>query len=70
MIDDNNTEIRGSGVKRDVGRDEKQLIKFVWPNAFEGWIHLEIQTSKSEASTLNGGLFSNVLLLNHQYLGH
>jgi len=25
-------EIRGSGVKRYVGGDEKQLIKFAWPN--------------------------------------
>ena len=31
-------------------------------NVFEGWNHLRIQTSKSEGSTLNGGLSSNVLL--------
>ena len=28
VIDNSNNEIRGGGVKRDVGRDEKQLIKF------------------------------------------
>ena len=32
MIDNINNEIRGGGVKRDVGGDEKQLIKFAWPN--------------------------------------
>ena len=31
VIDNSNNEIRGSGVKRDVGGDEKQLIKFAWP---------------------------------------
>ena len=29
VMDDSNNEIR---VKRDAGRDEKQLIKFAWPN--------------------------------------
>ena len=28
MIDNSNSENRGSGVKMDVGGDEKQLIKF------------------------------------------
>ena len=31
VIDKSNNEIRGGGVKRDAGRDEKQLIKFAWP---------------------------------------
>ena len=31
VIDYSSNEIRGSGVKRDVGRDEKQLIKFNLP---------------------------------------
>ena len=31
MIDDSNNEIRRGGVKREVGRNEKQLIKFAWP---------------------------------------
>ena len=31
MIDNGNNEIRGGGVKRDVGKDEKKLIKFAWP---------------------------------------
>jgi len=31
MIDNGNNEIRGSGVERDAGRGEKQLIKFAWP---------------------------------------
>ena len=31
VIDNSNNEIRGSGVKRDVGGDEKQLIKFSRP---------------------------------------
>ena len=35
MIDNSNNEIRGGGVKRDAGGDEKQLIKFVWP---KGWL--------------------------------
>ena len=29
--DDSNDEIRGGGVRRDAGGDEKQLIKFAWP---------------------------------------
>ena len=33
MIDNSNNEIRGGRVKRDVGGDEKQLIKFAWPNS-------------------------------------
>ena len=36
-VNDNcNNEIRGggvNGVKRDAGGDEKQLIKFAWPNS-------------------------------------
>ena len=28
MIDNSNNEIRGGGVKREEGGDEKQLIKF------------------------------------------
>ena len=32
MIDNGNNEIRGGGVERDVGSDEKQLIKFAWYN--------------------------------------
>ena len=32
VIDNSNDEIRGYRVKRDVGRDEEQLIKFAWPN--------------------------------------
>jgi len=32
VIDNSNNEIRGSGVERDAGRDEKQLIKFAWPH--------------------------------------
>jgi len=31
MIDNSDNEIRGSGVKRDAGGDEKQLSKFAWP---------------------------------------
>ena len=31
MTDNSNNEIRGSGIKRDAGGDEKQLIKFAWP---------------------------------------
>jgi len=31
VIDNGNNEIRGGGVERDAGRDEKQLIKFAWP---------------------------------------
>ena len=31
VIDNSNNEIRGGGIKRDVGGDEKQLIKFSWP---------------------------------------
>ena len=31
VIDNSNNEIRGGGVKKDVGGDEKQLIKFVRP---------------------------------------
>ena len=30
MIDNSNNEIRGSGIKRDAGGDEKQLIKLAW----------------------------------------
>ena len=33
VIDNSNNEIRGSGIKRDAGGDEKQLIKFAWPNS-------------------------------------
>ena len=32
VIDNSNNEIRGGGVERDAGGDEKQLIKFAWPN--------------------------------------
>ena len=32
MIDNGNNEIRGGGVERYVGGDEKKLIKFAWPN--------------------------------------
>ena len=32
VTDDSNNEIRGGGVKRDAGRDEKLLIKFACPN--------------------------------------
>jgi len=31
VIDNGNNEIRGGGVERDAGGDEKQLIKFAWP---------------------------------------
>ena len=31
VIDNSNSEIRGSGIIRDVGGDEKQLIRFAWP---------------------------------------
>ena len=31
VIDNSNNEIRGEGVKRDAGGDEKQLIKFSRP---------------------------------------
>ena len=31
VIDSSNNEIRGGRVKKDVGRDEKQVIKFAWP---------------------------------------
>ena len=31
VIDNSNNEIRGGGVKRDVGRDAKQLINFARP---------------------------------------
>ena len=30
MIDDSNNETWGSRVKKNVGKDEKQLIKFSW----------------------------------------
>jgi len=33
VIDNGNNEIRGGGIERDAGGDEKQLIKFVWPNS-------------------------------------
>ena len=32
VIDNGNNEIRGGRVERDAGGDEKQLIKFAWPN--------------------------------------
>jgi len=32
VIDNGNNKIRGSKVERDAGGDEKQLIKFAWPN--------------------------------------
>jgi len=32
VIDNGNNEIRGGGVEKDAGGDEKQLIKFAWPN--------------------------------------
>ena len=35
VIDNSNNEIRSSGVKRDAGGDEKQLIKFAWPNRLQ-----------------------------------
>ena len=31
VINNSNSDIRGGGVRRGVGRDEKQLIKFAWP---------------------------------------
>jgi len=31
-IDNGNNEIRSGGVERNAGGDEKQLIKFAWPN--------------------------------------
>jgi len=31
VINNGNNEIRGGGVERDAGGDEKQLIKFAWP---------------------------------------
>ena len=31
IYDNGNYEIRGSGVERDAGGDEKQLIMFAWP---------------------------------------
>ena len=31
VIDNSNNEIKGGGVKRDAGGDEKQSIKFAWP---------------------------------------
>jgi len=31
VIDNGNNEIRSSGIERDAGGDEKQLIKFAWP---------------------------------------
>ena len=31
-------KLRGGGVKRDVGRDEKQLIKFAWPNLLKAQV--------------------------------
>ena len=31
VINKGNNEIRGGGVERDTGGDEKQLIKFAWP---------------------------------------
>ena len=31
VTDNSNNEIRGGGIKRDAGGDEKQLIKFAWP---------------------------------------
>jgi len=30
VIDNSNNEIRGGGVERDAGGDEKQLIKFMY----------------------------------------
>ena len=38
VIDNSNNEIRGSGVKRDVGGDEKQLIKFSRPYVHKGML--------------------------------
>ena len=32
VINNSSNEIRDGGVKTDVGGDEKQLIKFAWPN--------------------------------------
>ena len=32
VIDNSYNEIRGGRVERDTGGDEKQLIKFAWPN--------------------------------------
>ena len=32
VIDNGNNEIRGDEVERDADGDEKQLIKFAWPN--------------------------------------
>ena len=31
MTDNSNNEIRGGGVKRDAGRDEKLVMEFAWP---------------------------------------
>jgi len=31
-MDNSHNEVRGGRVERDAGRDEKQLIKFAWPN--------------------------------------
>ena len=36
MIDNSNNEIRGDGVKRNAGGDQKQLIKFAWPKCIVG----------------------------------
>ena len=33
VIDNSNNEIRGSGVERDKGGDEKQFIKFARPKS-------------------------------------
>jgi len=36
VIDNANNEIRGGGVERDAGGDEKQLIKFALPKVVKG----------------------------------
>ena len=51
VADNSNNEIRGGGVKRDVGRDEKQLIKYAWPNK-------AINNKKLQLATLTK-LYSN-----------
>ena len=39
VIDNGNNEVRGGGVERDAGGDEKQLIKFAWPK-----VNLQLHT--------------------------
>ena len=47
VINNRNNEIRGGGVKRDVGRDANQLINFVRPYVHKGIGDCSIRVSRS-----------------------